>query len=79
MEGTSPVVNDQTHPRVVRRRSLATVQALGQFVKQMDHSSQGTEEELCALLTRPMIERLESPDDFLALFAGGSCVLQSVL
>ena len=70
MEGGSGLLERDVNPRVVRRRSLATVQALGQFVNSMDHSNQMIEEELCALLTRPMMERLEAPDDFLALFAG---------
>ena len=70
MEGGGSSPSTQANPRIVRRRSLATVQALGQFVNSMDHSNQTMDAQLCALLTRPMMERLESPDDFLALFAG---------
>jgi hypothetical protein len=70
MEGTSRASDNTINPRIVRRRSLATVQALGQFVNRMDPSNHYMESELCSLLTRPMIERLEIPDDFLAVFAG---------
>ena len=70
MEGGGSASEEKSNPRVVRRRSLATVQTLGQFVNRMDHSNQALENELCSLLTRPMIERLEIPDDFLAIFAG---------
>jgi hypothetical protein len=70
MEGTSRASDNQINPRIVRRRSLATVQALGQFVNRVDPSNHYIEAELCSLLTRPMIERLEIPDDFLAVFAG---------
>ncbi len=51
--------------------SLKTVLALGQFAHNIVlNSRHDVEAELCALLTRPMVERLDSPDDFLALFAG---------
>jgi hypothetical protein len=72
MEGCG-APDSRNHPHAVRRRSLATVQALGQFVDKMEqvtraHSNIGA--DLTALLTRPMLERLEAPDEFLGLFAG---------